>query len=446
MQIESTLKLTVQVFDDGRWQDAMVLEFVEPSHGLAGPCRFGYESAYLVEHLDHIDTLFAPAVSVDVPTTWDQETLTQAPAFLYDIAPAGAAKRFLLSRVGESKPDSLSADLFLLAYSTPAPIGHMRIKESVRVEANRPAIGFLREEVVERDNRFLEYAYEQGAAIGGATGAGGEAPKLLLTQGRDGLLYPDAVLDDAEVSQHWFIKFARNQALQRDQDILRSEYHYYRALQSLGIETVGIDGLALEQASRPSLWMHRFDRNVGAHGVERFAVESLYSAAGVTIPGSSMDHVKVLQMLVRLWKAAGQEAQVADLVTDYMRRDLLNKILGNSDNHGRNTSIIRGPDSLRLAPIYDLAPMVMDDEGITRTTKWPGALEVAGDINWRGACNALASLVDPGSIFENLRQDAERLRALPDILLAGGLPEVTWNHPRIALRHLDQRLIDWGLR
>lgn len=424
----------------------MTLEFVEPSDGFAGPCRFGYESAYLVQQLDHIDTLFAPAVSVRVPTTWGQEVLTHAPAFLYDIAPAGAARRFLLSRLDPALSEGTSAELFLLAHSTPAPIGHMRIKESVRVEQSRPKMGFSREDVVTRDNRFLEYAYEQGAAIGGATGAGGEAPKLLLTQSHDGLLYPDAVLDDAQVSQHWFIKFARNQALQRDQDILRSEYHYYKALQFLGIETVAVDGLALEQASRPSLWMHRFDRKVGAQGVERFAVESLYSAAGVGIPGSSMDHLKVLQMLVRLWKTAGQEAQVADLVADYLRRDLLNKILGNSDNHGRNTSIIRGPDSLRLAPIYDLAPMVMDDEGITRTTKWPGALEIAGDIDWRGVCNALTSLLDAESTFERLRQDADYLRALPDILLASGLPEVTWNHPRIALRHLDQRLIDWGLR
>ncbi|AZF40131.1 hypothetical protein C4J88_5398 [Pseudomonas sp. R4-39-08] len=42
MQIESTLKLTVQVFANDRWQDAMDLEFLEPSSGFMGPCRFGY--------------------------------------------------------------------------------------------------------------------------------------------------------------------------------------------------------------------------------------------------------------------------------------------------------------------------------------------------------------------------------------------------------------------
>lgn len=74
-------------------------------------------------------------------------------------------------------------------------------------------MGFGFDDVVTRDQRFLEYAYEQGAAIGGATGAGGEAPKLLLSEGRDGLLYPDAVLDDGQAICHWFVKFARNQAL-----------------------------------------------------------------------------------------------------------------------------------------------------------------------------------------------------------------------------------------
>lgn len=253
-------------------------------------------------------------------------------------------------------------------------------------------------------------------------------------------------MNDDDVAQHWFIKFARNQARQTDQDILRSEYHYYRALQALGIETVAAQGLALEEAAKPSLWMHRFDRKVGKNGVERLAVESIYSLAGVTIPGSYMDHLEVIRLLVELWRSVGQKEQVPDLVAQYLCRDLLNKVVGNSDNHGRNTSIIRERDALRLAPIYDLAPMVMDDEGVTRTTKWPKDLEVAGEINWRGVCDALIDVVDPEQTFERLRQEAERLRALPDILVSSGLPAATLNHPAIALGKLDLRLKQWGLR
>ena len=238
----------------------------------------------------------------------------------------------------ECTPDDVSVDLFLLGRCTPSPIGNLRIKESAQALGGRPAVGFSRHDVVSRDNSFLEYAYEQGAAVGGATGAGGEAPKLLMAEHRDGLLYPDAVLPDAEVAQHWFIKFARNGATLNDQAILRSEFHYYKALQALGIETVAAQGLALEEAHKPSLWMQRFDCNVTSKGVERLAVESIYSLAGVVTPGSYLDHLHVVQML------------------------------------------------------------------------------------------------------------AEHLRALPDILVDSGLPQVTWQHPAIALGKLDQRLQQWGLR
>lgn len=100
--------------------------------------------------------------------------------------------------------------------------------------------------------------------------------------------------------------------------------------------------------------------------------------------------------------------------------------------------------------------MVMDDEGVTRTTKWPRELERAGDVDWRGVCRALADIADPddplaaladaSDCFERLRQDAQRLAALPDILSASGLPDVTMNHPRIALKNLEQRLKEWDLK
>ncbi|AJO81863.1 type II toxin-antitoxin system HipA family toxin [Pseudomonas sp. MRSN 12121] len=424
----------------------MTLSFDKPEDGFASPCSFGYVPQYLVDNLEAVGSPLARSVSAQIPLGWDLWREAQAPAFLYDIAPAGAAKRFLLKHVGRERPEGLAPELFLLARSTPAPIGHLRIKESLASLGERPVLGFLREDVVSRDNRFLEYAYEQGAAIGGATGAGGEAPKLLLTESRAGLLFPDAVLEDEQVLQHWFVKFPRNQATQNDCDILRSEFHYYRALQQLGIDTVPAQGLALEEARKPSLWMQRFDRRVVGTSVERQAVESIYSLAGLVGYGHGMRHTEVLGALAEIWRAAGQESAIPELVADYLRRDLLNKILGNSDNHGRNISIIRTDSAIQLAPIYDLAPMVMDDEGITRTLKWPGRMEVAGDVDWRLVCASLKPLLDPEAALVRLREDAEHLRALPDLLSASGLPEVTLNHPRIHLRHLDRRLQEWGLR
>lgn len=448
-------QLTLQIFTAGKWDDAMVLSFDNPVKGFESRCNFGYETGYLVDNHEAIGSPFSKAVSARVPLDWDGRR-SDAPAFVYDIAPAGAAKKFLLARIGQDKPADISTDLYLLGRSTPAPIGNMRIKESAEAVDEREPIGFERQDVISRDNRFLEYAYELGAAIGGATGAGGEAPKLLLAENKAGLLYPDAVLEDPDVTQHWFVKFARNKGNQTDQDILRSEYHYYKALQALGIETIAEKGLALEEATRPSLWMQRFDRQVSGQGIERLAVESVYSLANVTQPGSAMDHLEVIRMLAGLWRDVAQADRIPDLVADYLRRDLINKILGNSDNHGRNTAIIRDTNSFRLAPIYDLAPMVMDDEGVTRTTKWPKELERAGDVDWRGVCRALADIADPADplaalagapdSFERLREDAQRLAALPDILAASGLPATTMNHPRIELKNLEQRLKEWDLK
>lgn len=435
--------LTLQVYGAGLWRDAMTLTFDDPANGFLGPCRFAYKASYLLNaDADSLDQ----SVSARLPVNFETYALRQAPAFLHDIAPAGAAKRFLINQIGRQKPEGFSDDLYLLGRSTPAPIGNLRVKESVGALEEGDPMGFTRADVVTRDQRFLEYAYEQGAAIGGATGAGGEAPKLLMTQGVDGLLYPDAVLADEQAREHWFIKFARNQAVRNDQDILRSEYLYYRALQQLGIETVATEDMALEEASKPSLWMKRFDRRITDEGVERLAVESIYSLAGVTLPGSRMDHLEVITLLSKMWLQVGQKAQIPDLVAEYLRRDLINQILGNSDNHGRNTAIIRSRDGYRLAPVYDLAPMVMDAEGVTRTTKWSKIIERAGVVNWRAACEALVDILDPQQAFERLRHDAQQLRALPDILRDSGLPEATFNHPAIALGKLDQRMSAWGLQ
>lgn len=120
-------QLTLQLYSAGQWLDAMTLAFPEPEKGLDGPCRFGYKQDYLRDNLSAIDSPFATSVSACVPLEWDARHTKQAPAFLHDIAPAGAAKKVLIKQIGREKPEHLSDDLFLLGRSTPAPIGHPQI-------------------------------------------------------------------------------------------------------------------------------------------------------------------------------------------------------------------------------------------------------------------------------------------------------------------------------
>jgi len=58
----------------------------------------------------------------------------------------------------------------------------------------------------------------------------------------------------------------------------------------------------------------------------------------------------------------------------------------------------------------------------------------------------LAGLTDASDPFERLREDAQRLAALPDLLTASGLPDRTMNHPGIHLKNLEQRLKEWDLK
>lgn len=99
---------------------------------------------------------------------------------------------------------------------------------------------------------------------------------------------------------------------------------------------------------------------------------------------------------------------------------------------------------MRLAPVHDLAPMVKDDEGVTRTTKWPKHIELAGEVDWRAACDEAAEWVNADELFERLWVEAQTFLAMPDLLSADGLPAATMNHPRVALRDLPQRLNKWG--
>ncbi|KTT27823.1 type II toxin-antitoxin system HipA family toxin [Pseudomonas rhizoryzae] len=444
------MKLKVQVFLDGLWQDAVSLTFAQPDRLTESLCISGYEPHYLAEHYERLDSPFAVSVSAAQRLSWTARRDTGLPAFVYDLLPAGAARRWLERRFGHERPADWDLDLFLLARCTPAPVGHLRIESSVLPQTS-PSQAFSRSDVVARADDFLEYAYEQGAAMGGATGAGGEAPKLLLTEDAQGGLHADAALADARAHRHWLVKFARGEATARDRDILRSEYHYYRAVNALGLNTIDPRGLALEEGDKPSLWLPRFDRKVRAGGVERIALESIYSLCGNTRPGSHLIHEEVVTRLVDLWDLAGQGNEVEELVFEYVRRDLLNRILGNSDNHGRNLSILRHGNRLELAPIYDLAPMVLDPEGISRSTKWRE--EQAGSPPWRDLCRhlelLLATRAGQGAkategLFERVRQQAREFLALPDLLTA--LPDdVRRQEQRLPVLRLEQRLQEWGL-
>lgn len=434
--------LTIQTYVNGQWHDALDLSFADAQQLAGTRSTVSYSTKYLSTFYDVTENIFEYAVSVNLPVNWASDDSKGFPAFVYDIIPAGHAKQSLLKRFNDEKPDGMDIDLFLLGRCTPSPIGNLRVKESVEALEDSGAEAFARQEVIERTNDFLEYAYEAGAALGGATGAQGEAPKLLLAESRDGQFYADAMLDDSFVQAHWLVKFARNKVTENDKNILRAEYQYYKAVSSLGLNTVSTNGLSLEESEKPSLWMPRFDRIVDGESVERIAVESVYSLLGNTEPGSRLKHEAVLSKLIELWCISGQVDEVPELIFEYIRRDLLNRILGNSDNHGRNTSIFRYRGRFDLAPIYDLAPMVLDADGVTRATKWQA--EKKGSPKWRDICACFPQWYAPDDLYERIRDAAKAFRALPDLLV--DMPLDIRQSNALPVNDLDRHLGYWELQ
>jgi serine/threonine-protein kinase HipA len=78
-------------------------------------------------------------------------------------------------------------------------------------------------------------------------------------------------------------------------------------------------------------------------------------------------------------------------------RDLLNIALGNRDNHGRNTAILKDTDgTIQLAPLYDFGPAFLDARAIARVIRWAG--EEPSRRDWNVVLENLATRFDEAGV------------------------------------------------
>lgn len=464
------IKLQVYLYSKeagcGQWQDACTLIFDRPEEGRMSPAQLEYDARYVAQHINNLDAL----ISLRFPLDFFPHSCDTWPAFLQDIMPMGSARRFWLQKKNLSPALEYAHDFTMLSECSLSPIGNIRVA-GIELETDRVK-GFELKDVITRDSDFIDYASIAGAAIGGATGAGGEAPKFLLSEDDKGLFYPEASLPDEQIKQSYLVKFPRNNAGKFDHLVLDGEACYYKIVSALGFNTIKVSGLKyfpkdeVMQIEKASLWLPRFDRyslpanhngtennETERYDIERYGVESLYSLQGVTQAGATIAHTAYLKSLIEYWCAHNQEEDIQDMVIEYLERDLLNVVLGNVDNHGRNTSVLKKHGKLSLAPIYDLAPMVLDPEGIIRTSRWSKQNELGGEFNWWGICEEIADMnKDVSSIeitaewlWQRLQQCAQRLRKIPRLAKEFGLAAEISQHPKINLNQLDAKLAKWGL-
>jgi serine/threonine-protein kinase HipA len=443
------MQLTLQTRLDTGWHDAGVLMIAEPAKGRAGTIALRYEPQQYV--LDHLDASGLPACSLLYPVAI-AETYRNPVwfSFLDDIMPAGSARRYWVKTLDIGNLSGQAQDALLLRKGTIAPIGNLRIKESI---PELPATSQLRHlrfsihDVVERQSDFMEYAQEMGAASGGATGAGGEAPKLLLRCSPANEIWIDTWQDEINnTDQHYLVKFPRNQRTEIDCDILRAEYHYYCELNALNIATVDVTRLRLIEGQQyPSLWLPRFDVTYLAGQEQRLGVESVYSLMQQG-PGSALNHFDVIRKLVGILRSVQTDFNVEQFVIEWVRRDLLNIVFGNSDNHGRNTALLKSAQQVCLSPVYDFAPMKADPEGIVRSTKWGVPFEEGGHVNWIAIASALNDLVPEEKLMVSLRELAVNINGLGERLHQRGVSERILRMPTFAFNDLSERLKRWQLR
>ncbi|TDT43176.1 serine/threonine-protein kinase HipA [Halospina denitrificans] len=436
-------ELTLQAFWGGVWHDAGVLSFPEPGQGLLSKeVGFAYNAGYVLAAYDHRESGDGEALSfsderafsMDLPATisgdYRGHTVTCA---LRDIIPQGAGRRVLLRALGYDMTAEQSADIELLENGCIAPVGNLRIREaferfSYRLEQT-PIRGYTTQEISNRADPLIEQARELNIAIGGTTGVGGDAPKVMVSEADDGLYYIEGTCDERRVVRHWIIKFARGRRTRIDQDVLRAEAAVYRALEPTPVRSID-DTYLIEGNNGPALWLPRFDRRVNASdGVERLGMQSIYCLMGMHGDGAALSHNEVVQMLMRRFHDD-------DILVDYLVNDIINETIANRDNHGRNTAILTDAGHRQLAPAFDLAPMVMDPEGISRSSAWRG--------EWQhGQRGEYAKILEeaalaPSVACRRLKGILERVEDLRARLETQGAPEAMLDHQAMRFNLIQQ--------
>jgi serine/threonine-protein kinase HipA len=445
--------LTLQAFLNNQWIDVANIVFPDAEQQSYKITELHYHTDFAIDYLDRDDN---HAVSINHPVSlfFEDEGPRGWMKFLDDIVPSGSSRRYWLKYLDIDELTPGQQNFVLLKYGTMSPVGNLRIKESL-AEANPLAdrLFFSIEDVKNRAGDFLDYAQQRGAAAGGATGAGGEAPKLLLRCSHDERIWIDTFQNDLTNRDiPYLVKYPRGRKTEIDCNIVRAEFHYYHELEAMGFNTISTQHMRLEEGlTYPSIWLPRFDICFEtADKLKRFGMESVYSMLKKTA-GTTLDQEITIRTLIEKITQSntvtehGFDFDVREFVIEWVRRDLLNIIFGNSDNHGRNTSFIKDSFSIQLAPIYDFAPMKADPEGIPRTTKWAQKLEVGGEYNYEAITAALADLVPEDELMQALKTTAKQLVGLKERLQNRGVPRQIIEMPSIGFDYIPEKLKKWGL-
>ncbi|SDH14228.1 type II toxin-antitoxin system HipA family toxin [Pelagibacterium luteolum] len=411
------MNLDIEIFLADEWHRAANLFVHEPALGYRGPVTLDYDPQYFLDHASIDYSQGHPArdiraLSVRLPVDLASRYTQKWPPFLLDLIPQGHARRQLALAMGLEE-NSRAADLPLLLRASGNTIGNIRIAQAEQEERQRLAsstpVGVTWGEMLERSERFMEVFDRFMMIASGSSGLQGEWPKVAMTQSADGLYYPDPIVADDQAMDHVIVKLLRSDKA-TDRDILRLEGLYSSIAAQIGLNVKKAGTYAPGVLIVP-----RFDRKIVNGRTIRFGQESIVSALGV----SEFGYVGTHESYIEVIKSVSTDPD-ADVI-EYVLRDIANLAMGNTDNHGRNTAIEKYTDgTVRLAPVFDFAPMRLADETIVRSTRWECMKSRGGDTlpNWQVVCDAVYpnDKDRAGKLLASLVAFGERLNEVPKLV------------------------------
>jgi serine/threonine-protein kinase HipA len=357
-------KAIIEVHHAGLWHPAAELQAF--SHNRV---RFNYLDSYVFGDINL-------PVSLNLPVGLWPEPMMQGltglvpdhrpPSFLYDLVPQGQGRKFLLSVL--NLPDSDDMVMPLLMAGAFNPIGCLRLNTAMHFFADEarknpdPQLGqgVSLDDITQRSDEFLNHIALHAMLATGTTGVQGVAPKFLLTTDRHGRWFADMALPDELAHAHWLVKLPRGKS-DEDRSVLRNEAAYLRVADTVGVRCAHAPVLHGDM-----LFLRRFDRIVlPGGGVQRLHQESLASVVGQRGFGLAQSQQALLAGLRRVVTDPARET------LEFIKRDVLNLALRNTDNHARNTAIQRTPEGIvQLTPLFDFAPMFKDPVLVPRSCHW----------------------------------------------------------------------------
>ena len=201
-------------------------------------------------------------------------------------------------------------------------------------------------EIWQRLDELPGRPYERDAAL--RMSLGGSQSKLLLArrddrwhQPLDGapsthILKPEPVYHPGlAVAEAWALRVASSATLAADTKVMIAEGH------------------------APTLVVTRFDREAVGDGVRRIHQEDMCQVLGILPDIKYAEHPENDRQPSYLRLAAVLERGALDPTAELVRlleHVTINVAIGNTDAHGKNTSIFHVSGGLQLTPMYDVAP------------------------------------------------------------------------------------------